>query len=93
MSDEKTVDILYAYRADCSSAYFSIDLKEYEISKYKFKLIANDVVNLKTMASNSVDFEIKRPAHAFNKNLKIPKNENDGDSSDKGNNNDFYRQQ
>ena len=90
VSDEKTVDILYAYRADCSSAYFSIDLKEYEISKYKFKLIANDVVNLKTMASNSVDFEIKRPAHAFNKNLKIPKNENDGDSSDNGNNNDFY---
>ena len=64
-----------------------IDLKEYEISKYKFKLIATDLVVRKT--SNRVDFEIKRPAYASNK-LKIAKNQNGGDSSDNGSNNDYH---
>jgi hypothetical protein len=86
--EEKTMDILSQSGSNGTTANFMVDLNDCEISKYKFKLIARDLLLSKTVESNEVDFEIKGAAHSSNKGLKMSKNKNGDNSGDNGSNND-----
>lgn len=87
--EEKQIDTLHGSERQGTSAYFAINLKDFAISKYKFKLVAKDLYHTQVGESNNVDFEIRRPsAHSSNKNLKAPNSDNNnGDKSDNNNNN------
>ena len=87
--EEKQIDTLHGRERHGTSAYFAINLKDFAISKYKFKLVAKDLYHSQVGESNNVDFEIRRPsAHSSNKNLKAPNSDNNnGDKSDNNNNN------
>jgi hypothetical protein len=88
VSEKKAVDILHRSESYGTSSYFAIDLKEFAIGKYKFRLIEKDLLLSQVGESNRVDFEITRPAHYANKNLKVLNSDDSGDSSDNGKNND-----
>ena len=55
---KKIVDILHLNERSGTSAYFAIDLKEFSVGRYKFKLIANDDFNSQIGESNYLDFVI-----------------------------------
>ena len=58
IAERKAVDTLHGNEKTGTSAYFAIDLNDFTIGKYKFKLIAKDGFLSQVGESNSVDFDM-----------------------------------
>ncbi len=102
IAERKAVDTLHGNEKTGTSAYFAIDLNDFTIGKYKFKLIAKDGFLSQVGESNSVDFDIVKKKSYSNKKARISNfddssnrydhntdaNSNDSDTFNNSSNND-----